>query len=275
MKKQIVVCAEGGCAGNFVATLIRTMEDPGHFAQHGHLISENGSCDFTSFAAWLHYDYLFERKKIKVYPENPTGFENVMSALLDPENTYEKCAPNGFQNRKFLLSVLHYWDPDNIKRMLSIPNLYVILVRCKEEDTDLAVYNKLFKNFEKGRAYNIKHLLWSHYDDLILNGRTDLANKLLSVNDMTAIPEDILDWLINQKRKYMEYRNKLPLPEPNSKLLTLYLDELYNNREDLINKISNFVELNKNDSTEDLYEEYMKSQKFVLNLLKEKNAKNN
>lgn len=250
------------------------MEDPGHFKEYGHLISENGSCDFMSFAAWLHYDYLSEKEKVKIYPESTEGATAVIQALRDPENTYKKCAPPGFENKN-LLSVLHYWDPKNIEKMLEIPNVYVILVRCTEQDTDLAIYNKLFKNWEKGREWNIERTLWSYFNDLVRNGRMDLAHKIRNVTNITDIPKELSDWIINHQRKRMVNRNKLALPTPNEKLLTLYLHEIYNDRDQLVDKIANFVGLDKNNSTYELYDAYIKSQDFILNLLKEENAKNN
>ena len=255
MIRQYVICAEGGCAGNFIASLIRTMEDPEHYDLYGGWISENGACDFTSFAAWLHYDYLFENRKIRVYPETTNSGFYVMQALLDPEATYAKYAPDYFKDKPFLLSVLHFWDPINIEKMLAIPNLYVILVRCHDKDLELAVYNKIFKNFEKGRTNKINEILWSHEGDLIKNGKEEMAKRLKSVDDMTKIPADILEELISYKRNFMLERNTLPLPKPNDKLLTLYLDDVYNNRDGMLTKISSFTGLEKNESTDRLYDD--------------------
>ena len=269
--KQYVICAEGGACGNFIATLIRTMWNPDHYKTYKSNITSNGSCDHMAFAAKLQYDYLIEHKKINLYPETEKGVQEVLTALKDPHNTYDLL--DSEEMKKFdRLHVIHYSFPDTIKRMLEIPNVYVIQVLIDEKDLNLATYNKIYKNFEVERNDKIKNILKDIKASLIRKRNIKYFSELEKVTNLAEIPKEIIDIALEDMHKYLSNRIKIPIPAEHEKMLTLHLDEVYNSKDELICKLSKFIGASKNESTDELFDTYMKAQEPILNLLKNNHA---
>lgn len=272
--KKILICAEGGCCGNFVASLIRTMQDSNLYKNNKQLsISNNGSCDNMSFASSIGTDYIRGVLNLHLYPESTQGSWIIYHTLVQAETTYFKLL-SYWEKQHETVNVLHYWWLENIKKFLSVPDVHIIMIRAHEKDYRLVSINKINKNFESGRSdrdlidfkYHYKNLLSEYnYDTTELDNLTSLDNLSSSIKELLyKVWEDFI-----RKRS-----NDNPIPPADDRLDILYVDDIYNNREKVISLISRVMKLEANDSTYKLYDEYMLAQKDILNYIEKTQNEN-
>jgi hypothetical protein len=267
-KTSYIICAEGGCSGHFIACLIRSMWDDKFFENN--YIPSNGSCDNISNAGCLHADYALADKKIDVYPERPEAAEIILDAIKNPESTYVKFF-NSYIKEYDHLNVLHYWNKTNIENFLSVPNVKVILVRAHEKDYKQIAVNKISKNFTNEIDYtkidinivksSLRRLLtWAEL--------TDNLAELETMKTMQDVSFKIKLDLVQAWEKYISIRSiKNELPESNPKLLVLYFDDILNNKETVMNELAAFVNSTVDNSTKNMYNDYLAKQPSIESFL--------
>lgn len=269
--KQILICAEGGCCGNFIASLIRTMQDPNMYITNNHLrISDKGSCDYMACAGGISSDYILGILKLNPYPESLMGGWAIYHTLA--QKTYFKILSD-WEKQHDTVNVLHYWDPENIKKFLSVDDVHVIMIRALEKDYRLVAINKIDKNFDASNDGNLLDYK-SAYKDLLEEYGHDYTGLeiLTTLNDLPiSIKELLYDaWEDVIRKKSQEYT----IPDVTDQLNILYVDDIYNNREKVISLISRVMNLEPNDNTYKLYDEYMLAQKDILNFIEKTNNEN-
>lgn len=269
--KQILICSEGGMCGNFIASLIRTMQDPKIYIDNKHFkISPSGSCDHMAFAGSIGTDYMVGILKIHPYPETITTGWVVYHALA--QKAYFKLLSD-WDKKRDIVNVIHYWLPENIKKFLSIDDVHIIMIRAHEKDFRLSAINKIDKNFEASNDRDIVTHKFYYKDLLEQYGydTTELDN-LTSLNDLPISIKELLYKIWEDSIRRRSEDN--PIPEANDKLHILYVDDIYNNREKVISLISRVMNLEANNSTYQLYDEYMLSQKNILNYIEKTKNEN-
>jgi hypothetical protein len=267
--KQILICAEGGCCGNFIASLIRTMQDPNIYKNNETLdITGAGSCDRMSMAGSINADYIVGVLNMQTYPESLKGGWIVYHALA--QKSYFKVLSH-WQKQHDTINVLHYWNPENIKKFLSIDDVRIIMIRTHEKDYRLVAINKINKNFDASNDINLLDYK-SGYKVLLEKYNID-TNEFDILTTLNDLPISIKEQLYSVWEDVIRLRSKdNPIPDANDKLDILYVDDIYNNREKVISLISQVMDLEPNASTYKLYDDYMLAQKDILNYI-EKNTK--
>ena len=269
--KQILICACGGCGGNFIASLIRTMQEPEIYINNKHLrISDAGSCDHMAGAGSIGRDYLVGLLKICPYPETLSSGWAVYHTLA--QKSYFKILSD-WSKKHDTVNVLHYWHPENIKKFLSIDDVHIIMVRAHEKDFRLSAINKIDKNFDADNDRDIvSHKFY--YKSLFKAQGLD-TTQLDNLTTLVDLPTDARELLYKAWEDSIRRRSEdNPIPEANDKLHILYLDDIYNNREKVISLISRVMNLEANDSTYQLYDDYMLAQKDILNYIEKTNNEN-
>ena len=268
-KTSYIICAEGGCSGHFIACLIRTMWDDKFFENN--YIPSNGSCDTISRAGCLHADYALTKKKIDVYPERAEAAAIMFDAIKDPDNSYVEFFDEYLKQYDHL-NVLHYWNKANIENLLSVPNVKVILVRAHEKDYRQIAINKISKNFTNEIDYtkiSIDVVRSSFKSLLTWAEKTNNINELEYMNSMKDVSVNIKIDLIDAWEKYISVRSiKNELPEADPKLLVLYFDDIINNKEMVMSKLSEFTKSYIDISTKNMYNDYLAKQPTMESLLK-------
>jgi len=269
--KQILICAEGGCCGNFIASLIRTMQDPNIYITNKNLsITGVGSCDHMACAGSIGTDYMSNFLKICPYPESTEGGEIVYQTLA--QKTYFKVLSD-WEKQNDIINVLHYWLPENIKKFLTIDDVHIIMIRAHEKDYRLVAINKINKNFDFSNDRNLLDYK-SAYKELLKKYGYD-TTELDSITTLIDLPTSVKENLYNAWKNFMHRRSEAnPVPEANDKLNILYVDDIYNNREKVISLISRVMKLEPNASTYKLYDDYMLAQKDILNYIEKTNNEN-
>jgi hypothetical protein len=269
--KQILICAEGGCCGNFIASLIRTMQNPEIYITNKNLsISDAGSCDHMSCAGSISTDYMTGILKIHPYPESIKGGWLIYHTLA--QKTYFKVLSD-WEKQHDTVNVLHYWNPENIKKFLSIDDVHIIMVRAHEKDFRLVAVNKIDKNFDASNDRNLLDYKFA-YKSLLdrYDYNTDELDILTTLDDL---PISIKEQLYNAWEDNMRERSEVsPEPDAHDRLDILYVDDIYNNREKVISLISRVMNLEPNTSTYKLYDEYMLAQKDILNYIEKTKNEN-
>jgi hypothetical protein len=271
--KQILICAEGGCCGNFVASLIRTMQNPSIYVTNKHLsISSIGSCDHMSCGSSIVTDYMVGVLNIYPYPESKANSNIIYNALAHPETTYFKVLSD-WEKQNDTVNVIHYWWPENIKKFLSIENVNVIMIRSHEKDYRLVAINKINKNFDASNDRDISSykLNYKNFLKKLGHDTTELDN-LTSLSNLSTSFKELLYkvWEDNIRKRSKDY----PVPDHCDKLDILYVDDIYNDREKVISLISRVMKLEANDNTYKLYDDYMIAQKDILDYIEKTNNEN-
>jgi hypothetical protein len=269
--KQILICAEGGCCGNFIASLIRTMQDPNIYKNNETLgISGIGSCDHMACAGSIGTDYLANTLKIYPYPETTMGGWLIYHTLA--QKSYFKVLSD-WEKQHDTINVLHYWEPENIKKFLSIDDVHVIMVRVHEKDYRLVAINKINKNFDVSNDRNLLAYKAAYKGLLEIYGHDSTGLDFLTTLD--DLPISIKELLYNAWEDIIRKRSEgTPIPDHDNKLNILYVDDIYNNREKVISLISQVMNLEANNNTYKLYDDYMLAQQDILNYIEKTKNEN-
>jgi len=271
--KQILICAEGGCCGNFIASLIRTMQDPNIYTNNETLnITDAGSCDHMACAGSINADYIVGFLKMNPYPESTKGGWIVYHTLA--KKTYFKVLSD-WEKQHDTLNVLHYWEPENIKKFLSIDDVHIIMIRAHEKDYRLVAINKINKNFDASNDRNMLDYIAAYKGLLETYGYN--TTELDSITTLIDLPSSVRENLYKSWENFIRKRSENnPVPDTRDKLDILYVDDIYNNREKVISLISQVMDLEPNVSTYKLYDDYMLAQKDILKYIeKTKNENTN
>jgi hypothetical protein len=258
---NILICADGGCSGHFLACLIRSMWDDKFFENYP--IPTNGSCDTISHAGCLHIDYALVEQKLNLYPEREEAMSLILDAVVSPENTYGKFLKENFKQYDYI-NVLHYWKKPNLEKLLEIHNVKIIHVRVDQKDLKRIAFNKIYKNITNNIDYsqigmsavktNLKGLLtWA--------GITDHIEEINNINSMKDLSSKIKLDLIEAWAKKVELSSSInEPPNPNHKLLVLQFDDIMNNKEKIMNDLATFTNSKVDETTKRMYTDYLSKQ---------------
>jgi hypothetical protein len=262
---NILICADGGASGNFIGTLIRLFKNPRHFGDFNLSIPQDGCVDTLSAAAAMQ-EYTVKHLGVNIYPERGEGADIICTALSTVDLT-----PYGWREfaNDVQLNVIHYVRPDHIDRFLTLDNVSVILVRTKSTDADQVAINKLSKNFflsKEGLELSLKDLDLSKRhlsEQLIENKFIDSAEHVKSAESLENLPRQVKMDLMQSWGNHVRRRSAIPLPNLHERLLTIYFDEIMNQRDIVIDKIGKFVGCSTNDNLLQFYNEYLSKQPTV------------
>lgn len=261
------MCAEGGACGNFLISLIRSMWDE-EYMKKDFKISSKGSCDYTSWVSPIVGEYA---KEVKVdfmsEPESAIGFTVIKNALIKPESTYMKYMSD-YQKSFDHISLIHFVEKFHLEEFVKIPNVYVIYVDVQPEDFDLVAHNKVRKRFEEERSEYLDEIKKGYTILLTSYGRRELVPELLALNSLTEISENLLEEMVQCFKTHLGRRFRGPKPKNSSKLLTLQFNDIYNNKELVLDQLSQFVRSTANPTTVEMYEKYLAAQQPILDKIK-------
>jgi len=262
---NILICADGGASGNFIGTLIRLFKNENHLNLFNLKLPADGCADNMSAAAAIQ-EYTVKHLGISIYPESNEGANIVFDALTAVDLT--KYGWQEFANGTHL-NLIHYVNPNNIAKFLTIDNLHVIVIRSRPSDSDLIAINKLSKNFFLS-SENLKKSLKSLdvakgylIEELFFNGFDDSANYLRTADRLDNLSRQIKLELMIAWGNSVRRRSVIPMPASHPKLLLLRFDEIMNQRDVVIDKIGKFVGCSANDNLLQFYNEYITKQPTV------------
>lgn len=259
---NILICAAGGASGNFIATLIRLFKNSQHLEYFKLSLPADGCADLLSASAGIS-EYTAKHLDVSIYPECSASADTVYTILstVDLSLYGWKEFANDLQ-----LNVIHYSNPEDINRFLTIDNLYIILIRTKESDADQIAINKLSKNFflnDKNMERSLKTLNYSKKvlaDGLIFDNFDCSAEYIKNTESLVNLPKqvklDLMQSLANQTR----LRSRIALPELHEKLLILNFDDIVNNKDHILDEIGKFIGCSVNDNLLQFYNEYISKQ---------------
>ena len=246
-----LILAEGGCYGNFLACLIRSMWDL-NFTKDKEF-TKSGSCDFISYANSISILINENYKNPGLYPETSKGADLVVEALKTREYTKKMFK---YEMNYDHLNTFHYLNKDNINKFLTVDNVKIIYVVMEPDDCHLVGLNKISKNFD-----NINPL------ELVKNGfRDSVKNNIDEYNALTdfdTMSNDLKKELVSDFAKNMLEKSLEPLPDAHERILFLKLKNIINNKDKILKDLSAFTNSEINDSTIDFYQRYLESQKKV------------
>lgn len=266
MKERVIILAEGGACGNFIATLLQTFHVPNILDSLE--MPDNGSMDQTAGIGSLTYKYFIIEKKFSIYPEHAEGaMDLVMNAFNNPADTYKRYQSD-YEKEFQEIHVIHYQRPENINKFLSLTNTKVIFVRYDPEDSKRIAVNKISKTFSIHRGESIVtkeffKVVKNQYGALLDRAElTESANKLRSLDEFSDVSKDkeLINALIVAWQKYISVRQQFCSPSPHENLTILNFNDLYFNKEAIIQSLSEFTNLPINNGIQILYNKYLLKQ---------------
>lgn len=261
MKERVIILAEGGACGHFICTLLQTLHVPEIFPTLE--MPEHGSMDLIAEIGSLTYKYSLDENKFHIYPEREEAMDLIMYAFNNPDSTY-KPYQRDYEKKFHEIHVIHYQWKDNIDKFLSLPNTRVIFVRYDLEDAKRIAVNKITKNFNieamatdefarsRSRSHYYSLLKWAKFDEA--------AEELKSLNSVKEVSKSLIDTLIKAWQHYITLRQVWCSPEPHENLTILNFNDLYFNKEIIMQSLSEFTGLPINKSTHALYDKYLSKQ---------------
>jgi len=259
---NILICADGGASGNFIGTLIRLFKNKNHLRRLGFKLPDNGCCDTLGGTGSI-MEYMVNHRGVDIYPEKTQGADIIYTALSSVD-----LYPYGLKElaNDVQINVIHYTEPMNINKFLTIDNLSVILIKTKAEDADQVAINKLHKNFfitNKDLAVSLKTLDYSKKilaDQLIANRFNHSAEYIEAADTLVNLPKQVRLDLMTSWARHVRRRSAIPSPDSHPKLLTLDFNDIANQRDMIIDKIGKFIGCSSNDNLLQFYNEYLSKQ---------------
>lgn len=259
------ICAEGGCCGHFLATLIRIMQAPNANLDR-FKISSAGSCDHCSSTALLS-KYLKENFNTELYSQNDKAFNLIV-------RTFEKKIPiDKYINPEVrdldVISVLHYFEKSQIQTLLSLPNTRVIFVDVDPWDYKLAAVNKTVKNFEIEHNSNFDAVKKYRAEMLKVMGRQDYVEELLALKSITDVPDYIVDVIIEYwERRFQRLFNNPNKIKQQDNLLIVNFGDIYRDKNKIITELAKFTQLDVIPFVDTFYNKYLQAQEPYLKRIK-------
>ena len=260
MKEKVIILAEGGACGHFICTLLQTLHAPDRFNKVD--VPEHGGMDLIALSGSMIMDHLWIGNQYKIYPESDEGMDLIMYALKNPD-TY-KLYLREYEKEFHETHVLHYQWPKHIYRFLYLPNTKVILVKYNANDYKRIAVNKITKNFTtsanpSGALPRLKRgyenlLVWAGFGD------SDEINELRSLTDTNLASKKLVNTLIHVWEIYIDKRNINSDTLTHNNLLILNFNDLYFNKEIIMQSLSEFAGLPINDTTRSIYDDYLSKQ---------------
>ena len=261
MNERVIILAEGGACGHFICTLLQSFHVPDMLEKLE--MPDHGSMDLIAEIGSLTYRYSLEENKFHIYPEREEAMDLIMHAFNNPDSTY-KPYQNSYEKEFHEIHVIHYQWQDNINKFLSLPNTRVIFVRYDVEDAKRIAVNKITKNFNiEAMASDefARSRSRSHYYDLLKWAKFDeAADELNSIKTVEEASKSLIDTLIKAWQHYITLRQIWCSPTPHKNLTILNFNDLYFNKEVVIQTLSEFTNLPINNSTQVLYDKYLSKQ---------------
>ena len=265
MKERVIILAEGGVCGNFICTLLKTLHVPSWF--NNVKVSGHGSMDLIAGAGSLVYNYFIEERKDTIYPEREEAMDLIMYALLNPETTYKPYLTE-YDKQFHEIHTMHYQWQKNVYKFLSLPNTKIIFVRYDVNDYKRIAVNKITKNFtseahpsdEVSRGLTKRGysdlLIWSGLSD------SDLINELRSLPnlELAIMSKSLINTLIRAWEIYLDKRSVWCNPIPHKNMIVLNFNDIYFNKEIIMESLSEFAGLPINDTTRSIYDDYLANQ---------------
>jgi hypothetical protein len=248
---NILICADGGAASNFIAALLRLFKNPNYLQDFNLTLPDNGCCDYMGSAAL--FEYLRQNIKTSIAPERSQGADIIYNALAHVD--LKKYSWKELVDEP-TVDILHYVEPAHINRFLTIDNLNVILIKTKKSDDERVAINKLIKNYfvknpdmDRFKEHIVQQLIWNKFHNS--------AEYIKSIDNLNNIPQQVKKDILACWVDHVRRRSSIPLPAPHEKLLILYFDEVMNQRDMVIDKIGKFIGCSSNDNLLQFYNEYL------------------
>jgi hypothetical protein len=265
MKERVIVLAEGGVGGNFICTLLKTLHVPSWFDNVK--MPSHGSMDLIAGAGSLVYNYYMAERKDTVYPEREEAMDLIMYAFRNPETTYKPYLSE-YEKQFHEIHTMHYQWQKNIYKFLSLTNTKIIFVRYDANDYKRIAVNKITKNFTSeanlSDEVSIGHKKRGYSDLLIWAGlsNSDLIDELgsLSQLDLASMSKSLIDTLIRAWEIYLDKRSVWCNPVPHKNMIVLNFNDIYFNKEIIMESLAEFAGLPINDTTRSIYDDYLANQ---------------
>lgn len=261
MKERVIILAEGGACGHFICTLLQSMHDTSFY--DGIKMPNHGSMDLIAAAGSLTHKFLIDEKRFSIYPERTEAMDVLMNAFNNPESTYKQYQDE-YEKQFHEVHVIHYKWIDHINRFLTLPNTKIIFVKYTQEDCKRIAVNKITKNFAIDSmatdSFSMAQIQ-KHYCDLLRwAGFEDAVNELMSLSHPSEISKPLMQTAITTWEKYVSERNIHETPAVQDNLIILNFDDLYFNKEVIMNSLSEFAGLPISDKTRFVYDDYLSQQ---------------
>ena len=264
MKERVIILAEGGACGHFICTLLQTMHDSTMFNKLE--MPSHGSMDLVAGIGSLTHKFFVGEKKFSIYPERDEAMDLIMNAFENPETTYKPHQSN-YEKQFHEVHVFHYQRQENIDKFLSLPNTKIIFVKFNENNFKRIAVNKISKNFSIHKVESMasdeqsKLSVKKQYSELLKWAEfKDAADELNSLDNIGDASKELIEYLISSWKKYLGRRIIYNSPNPHNNMIVLNFDDLYFNKEVIMQSLSKFSGLPINDSTRSVYSDYLASQ---------------
>lgn len=250
-----LILAEGGCYGNFLACLIRSMWDL-NFTQ-GCNISDSGSCDHISNALSISI-LMREHYHVSIYPENSTVADHITELLKTKE--YIKAMDEYTLNYDHI-NTLHYMDKTNVDKFLTVDNVKIVYVTQDWRDYNLIALNKISKNFDGTHSLEgIK----KDYGGLLSFYNKSFLEEFNSVTYLNNMSKELKKALVSSWMRYMAVgAYTKTIPDENDRILFVKFNDIINNENKVLEDLAKFTNGKINDTSILFYQNYLESQKKV------------
>jgi hypothetical protein len=237
-----LILAEGGCYGNFLACVIRSMWDLNFTKQVR--VSDSGSCDSISGAG----EITKLMQPFNMYPENSLVADRITAVLKTKEYTSN------------VINTFHYVNKDSVDKFLTADNVKVIYVTQEEDDYRLIALNKISKNFDN--VHNLNHVKKDYLGLLnFYNKRT--SKELETLTDCTTMSKELKEDLVSAWQMYMTRRINLNRPEPDERILFVKFKDIISNENKVLEDLEKFTNSKINETSIVFYKQYLEAQKKV------------
>jgi hypothetical protein len=267
---NVFICSEGGCSGNFLATLVRIFKNPEYINNSN--ICARGSADFGARSGHLH-EHLMYHENIFLYEGRETQQKvDDMIRVLKSDYYYDNIPDYDKQHGH--VNMIHYLQPMTVSKLLKVPDLKVIYVSFEESDCKLIAKNKILKNFNpvfKVRPQMIKEfkaqLTYFNADQKY----HDEFDNMIATTSMVDMTSDLTEMLIELWEKLMLLRIQntkiVSITQFVNKenLLIIKFKEILGDKNLLLDKLSNFLNLPINEELSKFYDDFNAAQQYILN----------
>jgi hypothetical protein len=263
MKERVIILAEGGVCGNFICTLLKTLHVPSWFDNVK--VPGHGSMDSIAGAGSLVYNYFIEERKDTIYPEREEAIDLIMYAFRNPETTYKPYLTE-YDKQFHEIHTMHYQWQKNVYKFLSLPNTKIIFVRYDVNDYKRIAVNKITKNFTSETNPSDEVSIGTKkrgYEDLLIwtgLSNSDLINELRSLPNLELASKPLIDTLIRAWEIYIDKRSMWYNPIPHKNMIVLNFNDIYFNKEIIMESLAEFAGLPVNDTTRSMYDNYLANQ---------------
>jgi len=263
MKERIIILAEAGCSGHFISSLLQSMHDESFYDNIN--IENHGAMDYSSGINLLIYrlhKIKVDNKNFSIYPER----EEAMEALFRELNGENH--ESNFDPQQCDIHVIHYRWPNNVAKFLTLPNTKIILVNYNSDDYKRIAVNSITKNLAIDLQFISSNVKWigqwrrkfRYVNMLHLAGFEKQANELESLDSPDKISPSLLNDLIQASKQHIAKRNNLKFENSHPNLTFLNFNDLYFNKEVVMETLSDLIGHPINDNTRLLYDDYLSKQ---------------